>query len=69
MTIPVNRYWSLLRQYLTPQWRRVLCLAVLLFSLNGSRVINPQIIRSVILVTHRFRSGSQVELFCLAGTR
>lgn len=48
MTIPVNRYWSLLRQYLTPQWQRVLWLAVLLLSLNGLRVINPQIIRGFI---------------------
>lgn len=48
MKIPLKRYWLLLRQYLTPQWRRVLFLAILLFAGIGLRIINPQIIRHFI---------------------
>jgi len=43
--IPLKRYWGLLRQYLTPQWRRVALLSVLILSSIGLKVLNPQLIR------------------------
>lgn len=48
MKIPLKRYWLLLRQYLKPQWPRVLLLAVLLLTSISLRIVNPQIIRQFI---------------------
>ena len=45
MKIPLKRYWGLLRQYLTPQWRRVSLLSVLILTSIGLKVLNPQLIR------------------------
>jgi ATP-binding cassette subfamily B protein len=45
MNVPLKQYWSLLTQYLRPQWPRVLLLAVLLLSSIGLQLVNPQIVR------------------------
>ncbi len=46
MKLPIKRYWSLLRTYLRPQWRRMLTLGILLILKIASRLVNPQIIRA-----------------------
>ena len=46
--IPVGAYASLLRDYLSPQWRRVVILALLLFANIALQVTLPQILRSFI---------------------
>lgn len=46
--IPVGAYVSLLRDYLRPQWRRVVILALLLFANIALQVTLPQILRSFI---------------------
>ncbi len=43
--IPVRRYWNLLVGYLRPYRRRVVLLAVLMFTGIAMQLINPQIIR------------------------
>lgn len=48
MRIPLKQYWSLLRQYLKPQWPRALLLAGLLLSQIALQLLNPQILRSFI---------------------
>jgi ABC-type multidrug transport system fused ATPase/permease subunit len=45
MSIPIREYWQLLAKYLKPQKKWVALLTVLLFSVIGLRVLNPQIIR------------------------
>ena len=45
MNIPIGSYYVLLKNYLKPQWVRVLLLTLALFSAIGLRVANPQIIR------------------------
>ena len=45
MKIPLKQYADLLQGYLKPQWRRVVLLAVLLFSSIGLQLLNPQILR------------------------
>lgn len=45
MNIPLRQYWSLLVNYLRPQWRRTLALAVLLLVSIGLQLLNPQILR------------------------
>lgn len=45
MKIPFKEYWSLLSQYLKPQWLRALLLALLLLSSIGLQLLNPQIMR------------------------
>ena len=45
MKVPLKRYLALLSEYLRPQSRRVLVLAVLLFSSVGLQLLNPQILR------------------------
>jgi ATP-binding cassette subfamily B protein len=45
MKIPVKQFWSLLYQYVRPQWRRMTVLAMLLFTRIGLRLLNPQIIQ------------------------
>ncbi|MDX1994977.1 MAG: ABC transporter ATP-binding protein [bacterium] len=48
MKIPIGRYYQLLKQYLKPQWPRVVLLFALLLLTIGLRVLNPQIIRTFI---------------------
>jgi ABC-type multidrug transport system fused ATPase/permease subunit len=45
MSIPIRQYWNLLVDYLRPQRRRALLLAVLLCSSIALQLINPQILR------------------------
>jgi ATP-binding cassette subfamily B protein len=46
--IPLRQYWDLLVDYLRPQWRMAMLLAVLLFTGIGLQLVNPQIMRSFI---------------------
>ena len=52
MTLPVrlqaNQLTNLLAQYLRPQWRKMLLLAVFLFSSIGLQLLTPQILRQFI---------------------
>ncbi len=48
MNIPLRQYWRLLSAYLRPQRRRVLLLALLLFTGIGLQLLNPQLLRYVI---------------------
>lgn len=51
------QFWGLLVTYLHPQWRKMMLLALLLFSGIGLQLVNPLILRSFIdtaLVTHGF---------------
>jgi ABC-type multidrug transport system fused ATPase/permease subunit len=48
MKIPLKQYGQLLFQYLRPQWRSVILLAVLLFSHIALQLISPQLIRNFI---------------------
>jgi ABC-type multidrug transport system fused ATPase/permease subunit len=48
LNVPLSHYIGLLRNYLKPQIRRVLLLAVLLFSGIGLQLLNPQVIRRFI---------------------
>jgi ATP-binding cassette subfamily B protein len=43
--IPLKDYARLLAHYLRPQWVRVVGLAVLLFSMIGLQLLNPQVLR------------------------
>ncbi|HZG65426.1 MAG TPA: ABC transporter ATP-binding protein, partial [Herpetosiphonaceae bacterium] len=45
MYIPIRRYWNLLSTYLAAQRGRVLLLALLLLSMTGLELLNPQILR------------------------
>ena len=45
MYIPIRRYWNLLSTYLAAQRGRVLLLALLLLSMIGLELLNPQILR------------------------
>ncbi|MDF1514020.1 MAG: ABC transporter transmembrane domain-containing protein, partial [Anaerolineae bacterium] len=44
----INKYWSLLKTYLLPQWRRVALMMALLLVNIGLRLLNPQIMRDFI---------------------
>ena len=48
MKIPLKQYWDLLVDYLRPQWRMAVLLALLLFTGIGLQLVNPQIMRSFI---------------------
>jgi ABC-type multidrug transport system fused ATPase/permease subunit len=43
--LPVRQYWTLLRQYLKPQWHRAVLLAVFLLLHIGLQLVNPQVMR------------------------
>jgi ATP-binding cassette subfamily B protein len=45
MNIPLKQYWTLLVNYLKPQWRWAALLAVLLLGNIGLQLLNPQIMR------------------------
>jgi ATP-binding cassette, subfamily B, bacterial len=45
MHIPLRRYLVLLRDYLRPQWRQVVLLALALLADIGLQLLNPQIVR------------------------
>jgi ABC-type multidrug transport system fused ATPase/permease subunit len=64
MNVPLKRYLSLLSQYLRPQSRRVLMLAILLFSSIGLQLLNPQILRA--FIDTAVAQGSQRDLFISA---
>jgi ATP-binding cassette, subfamily B, bacterial len=44
----LRRYWQVLVQYLRPQWKRALILAVLLFTSIGLQLVSPLIVRQFI---------------------
>ena len=48
MRIPLKRYWTLLVDYLRPQWPRVALLAVLLLGQIGLQLVSPQFLRRFI---------------------
>ena len=48
MNIPLKQYWTLLINYLKPQWRWAALLAVLLLGNIGLQLVNPQIMRHFI---------------------
>ncbi len=48
MKIPLKQYWTLLVNYLKPQWRWAALLAVLLLGNIGLQLVNPQIMRHFI---------------------
>ncbi len=64
MNIPLREYWQLLAKYLKPQWRWVVLLAVLLFTVIGLRVINPQIIR---VFLDAAQAGAPLQPLLMAG--
>ena len=45
MKLPLKQYWALLEQYLKPQWRHAVLLAVLLLTHIGLQLVNPQVMR------------------------
>ena len=48
MHIPLRRYWTLLADYVRPQWPRVVLLAVLLLGQIGLQLVSPQFLRRFI---------------------
>ena len=48
MKITVDRYWTLLKKYVQPQWIRIVWLLLLLFVNIALRLANPQIMRTFI---------------------
>ena len=48
MKIALKQYWTLLTDYLRPQWRLVVVLALLLLTNIGLQLVNPQIMRTFI---------------------
>ncbi len=48
MSLPLGPYLNLLRQYLRPQWPRVVWLGILLLLGIGLQLLNPQILRAFI---------------------
>ncbi len=48
MSIPLGAYWSLLIDYLRPQWGRVVLLALILLASIGLELYGPQILRTFI---------------------
>src|SRR3954454_3345771 len=64
MNVPLKRYLALLSEYLRPQSRRVVVLAVLLFSSVGLQLLNPQILRS--FIDTATTQGSQRDMFIAA---
>jgi ABC-type multidrug transport system fused ATPase/permease subunit len=48
MKIPLKQYWTLLIDYLRPQWAMVLILAILLLANIGLQLATPQIMRTFI---------------------
>jgi ATP-binding cassette, subfamily B, bacterial len=64
MNVPLKRYFALLSEYLRPQSRRVLMLAVLLFASVGLQLLNPQILRA--FIDTATTQGSQRDMFIAA---
>ena len=48
MTIPLQRYYDLLIDYLKPQWKSMAILGGLLLGSIGLQLLNPQILRQFI---------------------
>ena len=48
MKIPLKQYWTLLIDYLRPQWAMALILALLLLTNIALQLVNPQIMRTFI---------------------
>jgi ABC-type multidrug transport system fused ATPase/permease subunit len=48
LKIPLKQYWTLLIDYLRPQWAMALALAVLLLANIGLQLVSPQIMRTFI---------------------
>jgi ATP-binding cassette subfamily B protein len=62
--IPIRQYWSLLVNYLKPQWPVALLLAVLILSNIGLQLVNPQIMRGFIDAT---QSGGETDILWQSG--
>lgn len=45
MNLPLHQYWSLFKTYLTPQRGRVVLLSVVVLSMIGMQLANPQVLR------------------------
>jgi len=82
MNIPLKQYWDLLTDYLTPQWRRVALLVLLLLGNIGLQLWSPQILRTFIdtatsgsdsrrlpLLAVYFIAAALVTQFCAASAR
>ena len=62
MNIPIRSYWQLLANYLKPQRGRVVLLSLLLFTVIGLRLVNPQIIRQFLDAAHGGAAMSQMVI-------
>ncbi len=63
MKIPLRAYWTLLSQYIRPQWRAAVLLAFLLLGGIGLQLISPQIIRYFI---DQAQAGAAIEILTRA---
>lgn len=64
MKIPLKQYWNLLVEYLKPQLRRIVWLAITLLGSIGLQILNPQILRY--FIDTAVGGGSQQGLFTAA---
>lgn len=64
MNIPIRSYWQLLANYLKPQRKRVALLTILLFTVIGLRLVNPQIIRQFLDAA---QGGAATQQLWMAG--
>jgi len=71
MTIPLQRYFDLLKAYLRPQWKQMSLLGSLLLGSIGLQLLNPQILRGFIDAAARGEAMSMLVgagvLFLVAG--
>ncbi len=68
MNIPIRQYAALLSEYLRPQRKRVLLLAVLLLTSIGLQLLIPQILRAFIdTITSQVQQADQTRLMLMAG--
>ena len=64
MNIPLKRYWTLLIDYVRPQWPRVVLLAVLLLGQIGLQLVSPQFLRR--FIDHAMAGSALRELTAAA---
>lgn len=62
MNIPFQRYWTLLYDYLRPQWRKVALLWALLLGGIALKIFNPQIVGSFLDAAQAGEDESQLLL-------
>jgi len=65
MNIPLKQYSTLLKTYLSPQWPRVLGLAITLLGSIGLQIVNPQLLGT--FIDTALAGGSLQTLFLTAG--